>query len=77
VAEALLISMQSMPDELGPGDHLHPCPECYERQPCRFWCSVFYDEDADREGRLPCGSHLTCDDCLTEALVDAIVGWLR
>lgn len=40
--------------------HYHHCPECYEKWPCDFSCTIEYDlGDGDREF----GAHCICDKC--------------
>jgi integrase len=43
------------------GDHVHQCPECYEKVPCAEVCSLEYGLFA--EGETPCGSYAVCDGC--------------
>ena len=57
----MLIRMQSAPDLIGPGEHRHTCPECYEHVSCEYTCSCFSDMDLD-DG-TPRGAYVVCSEC--------------
>ena len=56
-----LIEMQSRPPVIGPGEHVHLCPECYGYETCAFACSC--PADLTLEDGTHCGSPAACDGC--------------
>jgi hypothetical protein len=54
------------------GDHVHQCPECYEKVPCAEVCSLEYGLFA--EGETPCGSYAVCDGCEAKKRSETAMG---